>query len=379
MWRRLPNANDRLGMFEGAVPYAVVKVCHAMLATTWVFHASAAIRGWRVRAVGMLVIALLATTCFDSMRSRGAGQETQQQNVGSAQSAEESLSKGQNAAAEMNAFSLVILHRSLTLSVWGKPLHANVRQTIAMFGKKMSGIGNYVRGGGGTGRMRYSLRFAADDSLNTLLQVCDGSRMLTIEDIGANKAQREIDLGKIRSQILPRLTLNSKSIHDDPINSIYLAIGGQAEVLRVACQRYYWHTAKESTIDGTPVWLLQGKLADAPPAIHGRAKVDAELFNKPLGGFAMPEIELAIATDQASSPYWLHRLVYRKPEEAPENGPKKTAIIAQTDWSSPKELTEDDMDIHLFQAPVVSSHSFSDETHRYMPPAELASKPVVTR
>lgn len=373
MWRRLPNANDRLGMFEGAVPYAVVKVCHAMLATTWFFECCR-------RRSGMLLVALLASNCSNPIQGSGSGQKLGEQNTQSAQrSVEETASPSQNASAQMNAFSLVILHRSLTLSVWGKPVHANVRQTIEMFGKKMSGIGDYVRGGGGTGRMRYSLRFAADDSLNTLLQVCDGTRMLTIEDIGSNKAQREIDLGKIRSQILPRLTLNSKSIHDDPINSIYLAIGGQAEVLRVACQRYYWHTAKESTIDGVPVWLLQGNLADAPPAIHGRAAVDAALFNKPQGGFAMPEIELAIATDQAPSPYWLFRLVYRKPEEAPENGPKKTEIVSQTDWSSPKELTEQDMDIHLFQAPVVGSHSFSDETHRYMPPTELASKPVVIR
>ncbi len=317
----------------------------------------------------MLTIAILATSFFAAI---GTGPQSKPAHAQETASASDPDTKTSNQQSEINAFATAILHRSLIASVWGKPVHCTVRQTIEMFDMKMSGVGTYVRGGKGTGRMRYSLRFAADNRLNTLLQVCDGQRMLTINDIGANKTQEEIDLGAIRAQILPRLTLSSQSINEDPLNSLYLALGGQAEVLRADCQRYTWNYVQETTLNGTPVWILKGILAKSPPMVSGRAKVDVELFNPSTTGLSMPEIELAIATDRAETAYWLHRKICRKPAGPADSGPSSTAIIAQTEWSTPQPLPEEKMDPHLFQPPATGTRRFTDATDRYLPPPSPA-------
>ncbi|GAB5403828.1 MAG: hypothetical protein Aurels2KO_20590 [Aureliella sp.] len=350
MWLRLPNTNDSFDHPEGVFACAARKLCQVLLA-----KGAAAI----LFAAAFCVVSVVAT----------ANKAAQAQ---STEIDEQIQAQANDKENEINTFATAILHRSLIASVWGKPVHCTVRQTIEMFNMKMSGVGTYVRGGKGTGKMRYSLRFAADNRLNTLLQVCDGQRMLTINDIGPDKTQEEIDLGAIRAQILPRLTLSSQSINEDPLNSLYLAIGGQAEVLRSDCQRYSWYDVRETTLDGVPVWILKGKLADSAPRVRGLAKVDTELFSHSATGLALPDIELTIATDQAETAYWLHRKICHKPAGPAESGPSSTAIIAQTDWSTPQSLPEEKMDIHLFQPPATGSRSFTVATDRYLPPPSPA-------
>ena len=105
----------------------------------------------------------------------------------------------------------------------------------------MSGEGGVVE------KLHFMLRFSAQEQLNTLLQVGDGQRLLTIEDIGDEKRRSEIDLGRIR----PPLMLTQQSVAN-PVNSLYLAIGGQAEVLRKLCQQYEWIGVQEAKLAGFP-------------------------------------------------------------------------------------------------------------------------------
>lgn len=270
---------------------------------------------------------------------------------------------------------MAILHQAMWQSVWGDPVHCKVRQSITIFGKQMSGIGIYVRSGQGRGQLRYSLRFSAHDQLNTLTQICDGSRLLTIEDVGEHKKQTEIDLGAIR----PRLTLTREADLHNPLNSLYLAIGGQAEVFRELCQRYQWHSVRESQLEGVPVWIIKGNLATEPPLIRGLAAVDQAMLTASPTGLIPSEVEAVISTDKAVIGLWLYRRTLSKPAGAPETGAQATAIQAVTEWLAPERLKKEDLEPHLFSMPVSAGGRFTDDTPRYLPPRNLATLPTTTR
>ncbi|MFO0939462.1 MAG: hypothetical protein U0930_01715 [Pirellulales bacterium] len=120
-----------------------------------------------------------------------------------------------------------ILHRTLLESVWGPPTMCEVRQSIQIVDKKRSTFGKYVRSGKGLGRMRMTLQVPAADQMNSLLQVSDGELLTTFESIGTHSMMTQIDLGKVRE----RLTITNETLQD-PVVAMYLAIGGQAEVLK---------------------------------------------------------------------------------------------------------------------------------------------------
>ncbi len=242
-----------------------------------------------------------------------------------------------------------------------------------MFGKHKSGAGHYVRRGGGRGMLRFSLRYSAGDHLNTLLQVCDGQRIMTISDIGDRKIQAEVDLSRIRSR-LEQMGLSNQSL-SDPIYSIYLAVGSQSEVLRTLCQRYRWHSVTESTLDGVPVWKLLGTLASDPPLVHGLAPIDRQLFAASQSRLSPTHVEASISTDAAAVPYWLYQVVYSKPPASEIAAGGDNSLHTVTEWYSPELLSVDALEDQLFLLPPASGASFTDETDKYLPPLNLASQP----
>ncbi|HBE71001.1 MAG TPA: hypothetical protein DDW52_22880 [Planctomycetaceae bacterium] len=282
-------------------------------------------------------------------------------------------SRNQNDAAETPeqlARIMGIVHLALIESVFGEPIHCEVQTSIEQSGRLMSGVGSYVRGGKGEGRMRHSVRMGAAKRLYTFLQVCDGQRLISIEDIGEGKLHAEIDCEQVRSRVLPSLARSKDSLYD-PVNSIHLALGGQAEVLRGLCQRYQWYAVTEQQLDGNPVWVIQGRLAEQPPEQHGKAAVDLELFS--MQEQSVPaSAEAVISTDKAKIPFWLHKLTLkRSPSQQADD--KFRPFKSVTQWAKPRPLTPDQIDAHLFQLPSAGIREYVDETARYLPPSSLAS------
>ncbi|MEZ6074508.1 MAG: hypothetical protein R3C56_02190 [Pirellulaceae bacterium] len=149
-----------------------------------------------------------------------------------------------------------------------------MRQSVTLFDKQLNGVGKYVRGGQGSGKLKFDLRMPAGDQINTLLQVSDGQRLLSIEAIGDVRRRTEVDLGKVR----PRLVLTNESLRD-PVVAMCLAIGGQAETLRKIYQKYDWVTVREGKLGDIPVLVARrSRFARSQIDIRFHCRVDNLMF-----------------------------------------------------------------------------------------------------
>ncbi len=269
-----------------------------------------------------------------------------------------------------------ILHQSILQSVWGPPAYCVVRQSVHIFGKQLNGVGKYVRGGQGSGKLKFDLRMPAGDQINTLLQVSDGQRLLSIEAIGDVRRRTEVDLGKVR----PRLVFTNDSLRD-PVTAMYLAIGGQAETLRKIYQKYDWVSVREGKLGQTDVWWLSGRVPPGPVNVRSVAEVDNLMFADNNSGLLPTRIEIAIGKANAELPFWLYQMEQGRAAEelSPIARSEKLRIV--TEWATPVVLTPEQMPPTLFEPPS-SNEPLFDETERYLPPAPqvaAAPGPEVTR
>ncbi len=265
-----------------------------------------------------------------------------------------------------------ILQQSILQSVWGPPAYCVVRQSVNIFGKQLNGVGKYVRGGQGSGKLKFDLRMPAGDQINTLLQVSDGQRLLSIEAIGDVRKRMEVDLGKIR----PRLVFTNESLRD-PVVAMYLAIGGQAETLRKIYQKYDWVTVREGKLGEISVWWLNGRVPPQPVNVRSVAEVDDLMFADNNSGLLPTRIEIAIGKADAELPFWLYQMEQGRMAEdlSPIARSEKLHIV--TEWATPVLLTPDQMPNSLFEPPS-SNEPLFDETDRYLPPAAvIATAPPV--
>lgn len=257
-----------------------------------------------------------------------------------------------------------ILHEAILQSVWGPPAYCIVRQSVQVFGKQLNGVGEFVRGGQGSGKLKFNLRMPAGDQINTLLQVSDGQRLLSIEAIGDVRRRTEIDLGKVRGP--PRLNLTTDSLRD-PVVAMYLAIGGQAEALRKIYQQYDWIAVREGRIGDVDVWLLSGRVPRQPTSQRSVAEVDNMLFSENNSGLLPTAIRVAIGKPDAALPYWLYQVDQARTAEelSPYSRSSKLRIV--TEWSNPTPIAPDQLLPGLFEPPS-SNEPLFDETERYLPP-----------
>ncbi|MEM8733772.1 MAG: hypothetical protein AAGG44_06110 [Planctomycetota bacterium] len=264
-----------------------------------------------------------------------------------------------------------ILNLALFNSVWGESARCEVRQKIEIYDQTVSSFGAYVRGGKGSGRLYLSLQFPAGDSINSVVQISDGQILQTIEDMAGQRRRKHIDLVQVRDS----LSLNDKNL-SDPVNLMYLAIGGQAESLRKLYQQYEWYSVKETNYSGKPVWLLLGRLSDIPPAVRAHAPTDIALQNAARSGLLPTDVRVAIGKggDGVSLPYWLYQVEHRR--ESSRNAAGDARVRLVTEWDKPAKLDAKALDPQLFEAASVNE-PWEDETERYLPPApNLAASPL---
>ncbi|MFK7735274.1 MAG: hypothetical protein AB8B50_04550 [Pirellulaceae bacterium] len=257
-----------------------------------------------------------------------------------------------------------ILHAALIQSVWGQPAWCRVRQRIEVYEQHVSSTGSFVRGGRGSGKLNLSLQFPAGDSMNSVVQICDGQRLQTIEDMAGERRKTIVDLVKVQERLRMSHVINSES-PKDPIIAMYLAIGGQAESLRKLCQQYEWHSVREHTYAGKPVWLLQGRVGSVPPAVRALAKTDVQLLAAAKSSLLPTSVRVAIGKGRAGDPlpYWLYQVEHRRADSEDSTGTNMRLI---TEWDSPKPIT-DEVDQKLFEAGT-SNDYFEEETSLYLPP-----------
>jgi hypothetical protein len=259
-------------------------------------------------------------------------------------------------------FALQIIHRALLETVWGEPTVSDVRQSIQMFDKKRSSFGKYVRAGRGTGKLRMSLQVPAGDHVNSLLQISDGEMLTTFESIGTHAILTQVDLGKVRE----RLTITSEVL-EDPVVAMYLAIGGQAELLRKLCQKYDFNKVTEGKLHEQKVWWIRGTSVEQPLQKHARASVDVRLFETNLSAVMPKNVKLAIGLNESSFPFWLYQI--ETWDDSDDGGRSRAYVL--TEWDSPMRLTPQQHSPELFRLSTDPwMHEIRDETKLYLPPPQ---------
>lgn len=177
--------------------------------------------------------------------------------------------------------------------------------------------------------------------------------------MGEEQPYRTVNVTSVRQEVA---TLGRK-LQDNPEASLYLAIGGQAEVLRSLYMHYRWHKAYAVSLDDVPVWQLIGSLRTEPPRIRADAPCDQLLPQAPQA--VVPhEVRLTLSRE-SQRPLFPHRIEYfiRKPAKD-RQGDVHTLF-------STLEYFELDEQVPLEEATFQTKlqeniHGREDETRRYL-------------
>lgn len=256
-----------------------------------------------------------------------------------------------------------ILHRALHEAVWGPPVRCQIHQEISLNSQRMIGTGDYLRGG--QGRLVMRLKLAAGNHLNNLLQVSDGDLLYTEQEVAGQTMISRVDLGRVRE----RLTITTDTLND-PTIALYLAIGGQAELLRQLCQQYQWEQVSAGELNGVPVWRLRGKLTKQAVSIRAQAPIDSRQEDhfptRPT------EVLIAIGREDAPVPFWLYEVQQRRTKEEAAAVSYAAELSMKIGFEKPMPPSGADLSVDLFQFRLGDEH-FTDETIRYLPPAHTAA------
>ncbi|MFO1066773.1 MAG: hypothetical protein U0892_23180 [Pirellulales bacterium] len=269
-----------------------------------------------------------------------------------------------------------LLTRALRESVWGPAVACRVRQSISLVDRKLFGVGQYAHGGGSAwGKMKLSIRIPAGDQVNTLQQISDGRVLYTTRHIGDQSLRTRVNIERVREQ----LGTITRADFQDPMVSLYLAIGGQPELLRTLCQQYHWYWVRPGKLGDVDVWWLRGRRAgkeagkDAAP-LKGQTELDLLLTgNDPVK--VLPEhVQIAIG-NSAPLPYWLYRVEQTR-EHTAAGGEDSGALMVTLEFMQPQIVTH--LPEELFEDTEAKSSvdPIVDETKRYLPPPRTIAGPL---
>ena len=222
-----------------------------------------------------------------------------------------------------------------------------------------------MHAGQGSGQLKMHVRLATEKRINTLLQVSDGRVMYSTQHIGNTVQRSRVDLYRIREYLGP---ISTASL-EDPIIAMYLAVGGQAELLRNLSQQYRWTHVQAGQLGDVEVWLLSGELATEPPAIRASAEVDQLLFGPHNSNLLPTKVRIALGKGDPF-PLWLYQIEQAREEclVGIKSNTRLSMLLEFTEPSEPQNVTPE-----MFQSEA-SEETIVEETRRYLPPG-----PVVAR
>ncbi len=260
-----------------------------------------------------------------------------------------------------------VLLLALHDAVWGPAILCDVRQRIEFDGLQLNGIGKYVREGKGTGRIKLHLQFPGRSGAHALLQISDGHRLHTVEQLGVDRRNAVVDLDQIRE----RLQITPTSVAQ-PLTALYLAVGGPAESLRKIYGQYALDRVEVVDEPGTRLWILGGKLRRTPPVPQPVAPIDQQLIALNESAAMPSEVQLRIRQrlgegEQGMPSFWFEQAEFSRPETA---GGILKAFRTRVEWDAPRPLAVP-LEPALFEYHA-ASRSVEDETPRYLPPQPVA-------
>jgi hypothetical protein len=259
----------------------------------------------------------------------------------------------------------LLIHTALRQAVWGPSVTCKIRQRISLLDKQLVGSGVYTHAGKGSCQLKMHVRMVAGDQINSLIQVSDGRVMSTQENIGPIAQRSRINLNRIMESLGP---VTSASL-EDPVIAMYLAVGGQAELLRKLAQQYKWTQVQSGRLGEIEVWWISGELTTEPSTVRALAEVDQLLLRPSRSGLIPSTVRIALAK-KGPIPYWLYQVEQARDESL-------SSIKSPTRLSMLLEFTEpnvvDQLPAELFQSQS-GGETIIDETRRYLPPGPVTAR-----
>jgi len=259
----------------------------------------------------------------------------------------------------------LLLHNALRQAVWGPSVTCKIRQRQTLLDKQLISIGTYAHAGQGSGQLKMHVRLAADERINTLVQVSDGRVLYSTLHIGGVSNRSRVDLYRIREYLGPITTASL----EDPVIAMYLAVGGQAELLRKLVQQYKWTHVQTGRLEDVDVWWLSGELATEPPAVRALSEIDQLLFSHNNSGLLPTKVRIALGKGEPF-PLWLYQVEYAR-EESLAGIKSATRLSVLMEFTEPKIIKE--LPPETFQS-LASNDTIIEETRRYLPPAPTVAK-----
>ncbi len=264
----------------------------------------------------------------------------------------------------------LLMLNALRQAVWGPSVTCKIRQRTSLLDKQLVSIGTYAHAGQGSGQLKMHVRLATDERINTLIQVSDGRVMYWAEHVGDDSKRSRVDLYRIREYLGPITTASL----EDPVIAMYLAVGGQAEVLRKLVQQYTWTHIQAGRLDEIDVWWLSGELAAEPPPVRALAEVDQLLYAPSKSGLLPTKVRIALGKGDPF-PLWLYQVEQAREESLTgiQSGTRLSMLLEFTEPKIVKELPPE-----MFQS-IASNDTIIEETRRYLPPAPAVARLPVER
>lgn len=264
-----------------------------------------------------------------------------------------------------NQLVLSAIHQA----VWSaQPISCKVHQKSLAYNQLVIVSGEYKACGSGTGQFRYTARVSSGETTLDTIQVSDGRLMHT--QIGVDEPPKRVIIDQVRQALG-----NAIYYADDrPEVSIYLAIGGHAELLRNLYHRYIWYAAKAGTIDGVDVWQLVGRLRNEAPKLAGNAPVDQQNVAAPPADSNVPtEVRLTLGRSVAL-PYFPYCIEYFRRVPGEDGKTLVAKAVSKLVYSEPTATTVSEKDfVYRVQDNVVKIDS---ATALYLPSSPLPGQRV---
>ncbi len=263
------------------------------------------------------------------------------------------------AAPSPHDSAALLIHNALRQAVWGPAVTCKIRQRVTLLDKQLVGVGKYAHAGQGSGKLKMHVRIAAGNQINTLVQVSDGVLMSSTEHVGELALRSRVDLNRIREYIGP---ISAASL-EDPVIAMYLAVGGQAELLRKLAQQYRWSHVESGKLGELDVWWLSGELASEPPTVRALAQIDQLLFVNNSSGLKPDKVRIAIGRGEPF-PLWLYQVEQTR-EQCLEHLKAPANLYSLIEFTDPQIV--DSLPNELFQSQS-SNETVIEETGKYLPP-----------
>jgi hypothetical protein len=151
------------------------------------------------------------------------------------------------------------LRQAIAAQYQWRSLSARMRTEVHLFDQRLVGSGTYIQGPAQQGSWRLELRIKTDNSVASLIQVCDGRQFWNYRQLSDRRNLEWVDAARV-SAALARLGTD-RPAGGPPmpvVPTAGLGVGGGPRLLRSLDAGFDFRTVNEGRLERMPVWILAG-------------------------------------------------------------------------------------------------------------------------